>query len=100
MSAIARSLHVSLPAVTHLVDRLQLKRMVVRRPDPRDRRVTMVAMTPLGRALVADTQGRTVRILTAAFSRRRAGEHQAILEFMAALRDGLEREITRTESDA
>src|SRR3954462_7079887 len=45
---IARGLGVSLSTVTGIVDRLAEQRLVSRREDPDDRRITRVELTPRG----------------------------------------------------
>jgi len=49
---VARGLGVSLSTVTGIVDRLSEQRLVIRREDPEDRRITRVLPTPAGRGLV------------------------------------------------
>lgn len=51
---IAAGLGVGLSTVTGVVDRLAEQHLVVRREDPRDRRVTRVLPTPSGQALVEE----------------------------------------------
>ena len=51
---IANRLNVGLSTITGIVDRLAEQEMVVRREDPRDRRITRVLPTPRGRALVEE----------------------------------------------
>jgi DNA-binding MarR family transcriptional regulator len=60
VSMVAARLGVGAPAGTALVDRLQTKGLVVRRPHPTDRRSTLVELTPRGRR-VADLMGRLFR---------------------------------------
>ena len=89
MSEVARALHVSLPAVTHLVDRLEHKRLIRRKAHPTDRRVSLLDLTGHGLRLLAKTQGRTTKILTRAFLRHRPSDRKVIFEFMQALRSGI-----------
>lgn len=51
---------VSAPAMTRILNSLEELGYVVRRPDPDDRRATVVAVTARGRSLV--TSGRAVRL--------------------------------------
>ena len=51
---VASMLGVGLSTVTGIVDRLAEQNMVLRREDPRDRRITRVLPTPSGRALVEE----------------------------------------------
>jgi DNA-binding MarR family transcriptional regulator len=49
---IARSLGVTLPTITGVVDRLAEQSLVTRREDPEDRRITRVLPTARGRTMV------------------------------------------------
>ncbi len=49
---IAQTLGVGLSTITGLVDRLEEQNLVIRRDDPRDRRITRVLPTPHGSELV------------------------------------------------
>ena len=60
VAMVAARLGVGAPAGTALVDRLQTKGLVLRRPHPTDRRSTLVDLTPRGRR-VADLMGRLFR---------------------------------------
>jgi DNA-binding MarR family transcriptional regulator len=66
-SQLARALGVGLSTVTGIVDRLHEHGMVTRFEDPDDRRVTRVALTGAGRALMhrlhRDTSDRMERLL-------------------------------------
>jgi DNA-binding MarR family transcriptional regulator len=44
--------------LTRLVDRLEARGLVRRAPDPRDRRVTLVQLTPEGKALIDELRPR------------------------------------------
>ena len=89
MSEVARAIHVSLPAVTHLVDRLEHRHLIRRQAHPTDRRVSLLDLTPRGIKVVGKTQGRTLRILMRAFRRHGPSEQHVIFDFMEALRAGI-----------
>lgn len=59
--ALARWLIIDKTAMTYLVDELEGAGLVVRRPDPADRRVRQVAATPAGRAEL-DRRRRALRV--------------------------------------
>ena len=59
-STLARSLDVSRAVVTGIVDRLEGQGLVRRQAVPSDRRVTLVALTPVGEALVEELTTSTV----------------------------------------
>ena len=52
VSAIAGLLHLSLPATSHLIDRLVAVELVERSEDPGDRRQKRIAITPAGAELI------------------------------------------------
>lgn len=60
-------LHLTSGSVTTLVDRLEQRGLVVRRPHPSDRRKVLVEITAEGRALVDAFLPETVAIQTALF---------------------------------
>src|ERR671918_962197 len=51
MGDVAKAFGVTLPAVTHIVDRLEEKQFLTRADDPADRRVYILELTRAGRAL-------------------------------------------------
>jgi DNA-binding MarR family transcriptional regulator len=53
-AALAEQLDVQPISVGRLLDRLELQKLVERRPDPNDRRAYLLHLTPDGRALVDD----------------------------------------------
>jgi MarR family transcriptional regulator, organic hydroperoxide resistance regulator len=53
MGAVAESLYCDASYVTEMVDRLEERSLIERRPDPRDRRVKLIALTPAGEKLRA-----------------------------------------------
>src|SRR5215472_18885603 len=52
MGEVAKAFGVTLPAVTHIVDRLEQKNFLTRADHPTDRRVYVLDLTRGGRALV------------------------------------------------
>jgi DNA-binding MarR family transcriptional regulator len=78
---------VSAPAMTRILNSLEELGYVVRRPDPDDRRATVVAVTARGKKLV--TSGRAVRLQ--ALERRLAAlpdrERAALLDVLPVLEE-------------
>ena len=60
VSAIARHLHLSLAATSHLVERLVVRGLLTRREDPLDRRQKVVALADEGVALVRGVHAEAV----------------------------------------
>lgn len=58
MRRIAEVLHAEPPNVTPIVDRLAEYGLLERRPNPTDRRITLVAATEAGQAIAADLTDR------------------------------------------
>jgi DNA-binding MarR family transcriptional regulator len=54
MRLIGERLMVHPTSVTNTIDRLELAGLVVRKPNPQDRRGTLAEITPSGRKVVAD----------------------------------------------
>ncbi|MBN8830679.1 MAG: MarR family transcriptional regulator [Sphingomonadales bacterium] len=51
------------PSVTRILKELEERKLVVREPDPNDRRRTMIALTPEGREIVKVVSRHVMRIL-------------------------------------
>ncbi len=79
-------------AMTSVVDRLERRGWVLRRPSARDRRVTHLTLTDSGRATAAAVRPAVRAVLAARLSALPpaaiAGCHTAILELAAALQPG------------
>ena len=58
MLEISQKMEVKLPALSQIVDRLVKRGMVERQPDPLDRRVVRLILSPQGRAIMADANAR------------------------------------------
>ena len=57
-SALAARERVQRPAATKILARLEERELVARRPDPQDRRSSLVAVTPAGHAVLAELRTR------------------------------------------
>jgi DNA-binding MarR family transcriptional regulator len=82
MSRLAIGLHCEPSNVTALVDRLERRALVERRPDPHDRRVKLIAPTEAGRALSGEVWAK----LTFAAEPLKALEHEERLRLRDLLR--------------
>ena len=83
--ALAATEGVTAPAMTRILNSLEDLGYVVRRPDPADRRASVVAVTPRGRELV--TSGRAVRmqVLADRLAALPEPERAALLEVLPVL---------------
>jgi len=64
----ATLLHCDKTNITGLVDRLQRRDLITRQPDPHDRRITRVHLTPQGKALTGQFQQAINTTLTTRFT--------------------------------
>jgi DNA-binding MarR family transcriptional regulator len=91
---IAATLHVATPTITKMVDRLVRRDMVRRLADPDDRRVSRIALTPLGADMLegVSAPGRLrIARLFAAMERQHAPDFITLFEeFLSAAEDVLQ----------
>ena len=64
LGALADHEQVAPPSVSRVVAKIEADGLVTRQPDPADRRVTKVALTPKGRALLGASRRRKTEWLT------------------------------------
>jgi DNA-binding MarR family transcriptional regulator len=87
MGDVAKAFGVTLPAVTHIVDRLEEKQFLERADDPADRRVYILELTRAGRALVQELHGLQMRGVEAVLRRMAADDRQRVIKGLEALVD-------------
>ena len=97
MGDVAKAFGVTLPAVTHIVDRLEEKGLVVRGDHPADRRVYVLDLTRAGKVLVEELEAIRLRGMERVLARMSAADRQRVLTGLVALVDAAE---TATEEDA
>jgi DNA-binding MarR family transcriptional regulator len=87
MGDVAKAFGVTLPAVTHIVDRLEEKQFLERTDDPADRRVYILELTRAGRTLVDELHGLQMRGVEAVLRRMAADDRQRVIKGLEALVD-------------
>src|SRR5512138_2969480 len=87
MGDVAKAFGVTLPAVTHIVDRLEEKGLVVRGDHPADRRVYVLDLTRAGKTLVEDLEAIRLRGMERVLTRMAAAERRQVLTGLEALVD-------------
>jgi MarR family 2-MHQ and catechol resistance regulon transcriptional repressor len=87
MGDVGKAFNVTLPAVTHIIDRLEEKQFVQRGDDPADRRVYVLELTRQGRALVQELRGLQMRGVEAVLARMSAGDRERVIKGLEALVD-------------
>jgi DNA-binding MarR family transcriptional regulator len=87
MGDVAKAFGVTLPAVTHIVDRLEQKQFVVRGDHPADRRVYLLELTRQGTALVHELHTMQMRSLEKVLRRMSPEDRQRVIRGLEALVD-------------
>src|SRR5437870_4039695 len=90
MGEVAKAFGVTLPAVTHIVDRLEEKGLVVRGDHPADRRVYVLDLTRAGKALVDELEAIRLRGMERVLTRMATAERRQVLAGLEALVDAAE----------
>jgi DNA-binding MarR family transcriptional regulator len=87
MGDVAKAFGVTLPAVTHTVDRLEEKQLLSRADDPGDRRAWVLELTRKGTALAHELQAIRMRGLQRVVARMAADARQQVIAGLEALVD-------------
>jgi DNA-binding MarR family transcriptional regulator len=85
MGEVGKAFGVTLPAVTHIVDRLEEKGFVVRSDHPVDRRVYLLEVTAPGQALADELQALQLRGVEPVLSKMSARARRRLMEGLEAL---------------
>lgn len=91
MGDVAKAFGVTLPAVTHIVDRLEEKGLVTRGDHPADRRVYVLDLTNAGKALVEELEAIRLRGMERVLARMSAEDRRRVLTGLEALVDAADR---------
>ena len=91
MGDVAKAFGVTLPAVTHIIDRLEQKRFVLRGDHPADRRVYLLEVTPQGQALVEELRAMQLRGVEEVLARMSAEDRGRVVRGLEALVDAAEK---------
>ena len=87
MGDVAKAFGVTLPAVTHIVDRLAQKGLAARGAMPGDRRVNTLELTAAGRALAQELHATRTRAMEAILTRVSPAERRRIVNGVESLVD-------------
>src|SRR5262245_5963325 len=87
MGDVAKAFGVTLPAVTHIVDRLEEKQFLIRGDHPGDRRVYVLDLTSRGKALVQELHTMQMRGVERVLARMSADDRQRVVLGLEALVD-------------
>lgn len=84
-TAIAERLIVTTASVTSLLDTLERRGLVERRPDPSDRRRLLIVITPDGKALVDQFLPEIVALQTAALATLTEAQRRQLVELLGSV---------------
>jgi MarR family transcriptional regulator, organic hydroperoxide resistance regulator len=85
MGDVAKAFGVTLPAITHIVDRLEEKAFVARGSSPGDRRVYALTLTATGRSLVDELHTIRTRAMCQVLTRMSLSDRRRLLTGLEAL---------------
>ena len=91
MGDVGKAFGVTLPAVTHIIDRLEQKQFVVRGSHPGDRRVYVLEATPQGKALVEELHAMQLRGVEDVLVRMSGEDRRGVIKGLEALVDAAEK---------
>ncbi|MGO8996858.1 MAG: MarR family winged helix-turn-helix transcriptional regulator [Polyangiaceae bacterium] len=94
LAALSRRMLVTAGNLTGLVDRAERDRVVQRRADPSDRRVSRVFLTPKGRQLITQILPRHADHVGELLAALDASERRELRRLLGKLRDSLAAELT------
>ena len=84
LSALSERLHIAPRSATEVVDALQARSLAERRPDPGDRRATLVEVTPRGTSVLAAVRGSEAGRI---FGRLSVADRRQLARILRQLRD-------------
>ena len=85
MTEVSRRLHITKPAVTHHVDRLEKRALLKRIPHATDRRIFILEILPKGERIIRKTQAYFLKLLLKTLRAFRSQERKTIRRFYALL---------------
>jgi DNA-binding MarR family transcriptional regulator len=85
MGDVAKAFGVTLPAITHIVDRLEEKGFLTRGAAPGDRRVYALGLTTTGRALVDELHTIQTRAMRQVLTKMSLADRRRLLKGLEAL---------------
>jgi DNA-binding MarR family transcriptional regulator len=88
LKRLADLLHIAPRSATEVVDQLEAKGLVVRAPDPTDRRATLVSLTEAGSALRFQIRDVRRRDANEYFARLSPGDRAELARILGALAEG------------
>ena len=97
MGEVAKAFGVTLPAVTHIVDRLEQKNLLTRVDHPTDRRVYVLDLTRPGQALVEELQAIRLSAMEEVLAGMSVADRRSVISGLETLVDAATR-VSKGES--
>lgn len=94
MTEASKFLHVSKPAITNLVDRLEEKKMLKRIPHHEDRRIYLLQISAPGQKIVKTIQSNVLKLVLSALGKFKGSEQAIIREFYSELSKTVQNKVT------
>ncbi len=96
MTDASEKLHLTKPAVTHIVDCLEELKLLKRIPHQSDRRVNLLEIQSKGKTIVSHIQGRVFSYLMDVFNEFEPAERAIILKFHALIANTMDEFLTKS----
>src|SRR5713101_9609435 len=100
MGDVGKAFGVTLPAVTHIVDRLEQKEFLLRGDHPADRRIYVLDLTRAGKSLVDELQAMRLRGMGGVLARMSVNDRRRVVVGLEALVDAASSESDGTAKPA
>ncbi|OGW81951.1 MAG: hypothetical protein A3G33_04175 [Omnitrophica bacterium RIFCSPLOWO2_12_FULL_44_17] len=97
MTNLSEKLHITKPAVTHLVDRLEKHAFIKRIPHPEDRRIYLLEIQPKGVKITNAIQSKFLKLLLESFDQMNLEERKIVTRFYALLSKSVDLYLAMTE---
>lgn len=98
MKDLSVRMHITKPAVTNLVDRLEKHDFLKRGPDSSDRRITMIAIRPKGSKLVREMQSTVLGFLLRTLGEFSSSERGVITRFYKMLSKNFDQNLLKKKA--
>jgi len=98
VSALAESLHVAMPTVTGLVDRLVKMKLATRVSSQKDRRKVFIELSPKGMSLISDFKGMVCRRWTRLLDTLSPADVKTFKKLFEELRGNMENQKNEKKS--
>lgn len=85
MSEASKRLHLSKPAITNLVDRLEQKKLLKRLPHSKDRRIYLLQVQERGKKLVYQIQSQVLKFVLKTLHEFKESEKRVVIRFYSLL---------------